>query len=387
MMRPPMGVLGKALSLLRGPDRRLRAAQRAEVEGRLADAVAKYLEAGARDEAARVYCIRADAAPTPRERYQLLGQAISVAGPDAQASFVLRRAELALELLRTGALTLTRPELAAMARDCERSGGAVLAADLFDLAGDAEGRTRALVEAGAVERLERVLEREAANARAERQLESEQQRVLDLEACGRRREALALCDAVGGSDERVQSVASRLRAKRAVGDTFRLRLNGEAVEVAFGQPVTVGRSEATIVLPAPGLSRQHLEIRTGANGPEVCDLGSRNGTTMRGMRLEAPLSVGSGVELELAGQVSVRLAPLAPRGVALEASGRTFLLPLGPLEIEGLRLERADDGWLELESEVGAFLGGLRLDPRVQLCVGDRIATSMDGAALIEVLA
>lgn len=382
-----MGVLSKAISLFRGRDRRLEGARKEEARGNLEQALALYLEAGAREDAARLQMARAEMAASPQERYQLLGQALALAQAEARGPVIRRRAELALVLFRQGSLLLTRPELLALAREVEQNAAPALAAELYELGGDLESRTRALVEAGAIDQLEQVLSDEAESERARRERDAEVRRISDLDACGRRREALALARALEQEDERVRALAGRIEARRTRSETHQLMLGGECVEVAFGAPATVGRADATVVIRSPSISRQHLVLRPTDRGPEVADLGSRNGTTLRGVRLCVPVLVGEALTLLLGGQVELRLQNHPGGGLSLETLSRRVLLPLGPLRLEGMSLERADDGWLELHCESAVFIDGLRVDGRCQLCIGDKLALAPDGPVQVEVLA
>ncbi len=382
-----MGVLSKALSFFRGADRGLEKARREEARGNLEHAIALYLQAGARQEAARLHLARADSAVEPLARYQLLGQALALAAGETRHPVVRRRGELALELFRQGSLVLTRSEHLRFAADLEGSGCPTLAAEFYELGGDLDSRTRALVEAGAIDRLERVLSKEAERERSARQHEAELQKISDLNACGRRREALALARALEEADERVRTLANRIEARRTRGASYQLSVAGEQIEVSFESPATIGRADATVVIKSPSVSRQHLVVRPTERGPEVADLGSRNGTTLRGVRLDVPLLVGEQLELVMGGDVEVRLSSRPDGAVCLETSARRVLLPLGPLQLDSMVLRRADDGWLELEAESAVYVEGLRLDQRAQLCVGDKVTTEATGTPAVEVLA
>lgn len=377
-------MLGKALGLLRRGGGPLARARREEAAGRLAEAVALYMEAGARDDAARLFETRADAAFDPQERYQLLGQALAVAEGERRQAALVKRGELALDLLRSGALRLTSRELGALAAQLGAAGAHTLAAEVYALAGDVEGQARMLVEAGAVERLEQVLSAEQERERGVREREELHRRVVDLDACGRRRDALELARSALG-DERLATLARELEARRALMGRARLVIRGNPTEVAFGERVVIGRADAEIVVSSPSISRRHLEIRRTARGPEVEDLGSRNGTFLHGARLDAPLLVGDGLSLELGGDLPARFRRLAEGGVAVELGERRITAPLGALELGHARLEPAADGWLELRCEHAVLLGRLRADPHIQLCVGDRIVDGGSAEPLIEV--
>lgn len=67
----------------------------------------------------------------------------------------------------------------------------------------------------------------------------------------------------------------------------------------FKQPsIVVGRDDgADVLIDNPSVSRRHAEIRLGDNGWVVEDLGSSNGTFLRGQKIEGPQSIGLGDEI------------------------------------------------------------------------------------------
>jgi hypothetical protein len=123
----------------------------------------------------------------------------------------------------------------------------------------------------------------------------------------------------------------------------------------------------------------------------VRDLGSRNGTLLRGLALAGEATVGDAIELRLGKEVplAVRPAPELAGWVALEIAGARYLAPLGParLGVGAWRLERGADGWVELvtDDEPPAFAGALRLASRVTLLRGDAIAEERGGPAVLRV--
>ena len=57
----------------------------------------------------------------------------------------------------------------------------------------------------------------------------------------------------------------------------------------------IGRDpDAEIYLDAPGVSRRHALIKVAAAGATVEDLGSKNGTSVGGQRVDGPRSIGDG---------------------------------------------------------------------------------------------
>jgi hypothetical protein len=375
--------LGRLFGRRRSPDER---ARRLEASGRLEDATLAYLDAGERAEAARLYVLRADAVSDPLARLRLLGQAKNFADGQPADDIARRRARLAIDLVRTGSLTLLSSELSELGRELERLGEPAAAADAHARAGDVDAEARALVAAGEIEQLEQVLDAQQDRVREGRQRDALHQRILDLKLAGRRRDALAAISAEGRADERVKAVATEIETRRAQGPRVRLEIDGEITDVVFGQRIVVGRSGADLVVPSPSVSREHLSVRIGPNGPEVIDEGSRNGTLLGGVRIDVPISVGEGLELMLGGEVPLTVKPWHG-GVRLEIGGQSLLAPLGPLPVAGWTLAVADDGWLELDAGAApALLGGLRLDREIQLCRGDELREAVDSPIRLKVI-
>jgi hypothetical protein len=372
-----MQVLRSIVELLRQrlASRELARARRQEALGQLAEATASYLEAGSRADACRLYQIRADAAADPSERLRLLAQGIAVA-PEHQADRLRKRwARLRFEQAQ-GRLALGQTELLALAEELEALGELTLASEAYAMGGDAEGRIRALIAAGAIERLEQELDAELSEAQAERRRRELIGRIRDLDQQGKRRKALELGRALQTLQPRQDEALAELRAieqARLIGPRVRLEIDGCETEYVFGDEVIVGRFGTPVELLSPSVSRAHLRIRRSIHGAEVVDLGSRNGTTIGGARLETALLVRSPATLVLGGEVSLQVAPLRA-GVRLKAAGIDVCLPLGPLAIGAWRLELGADGWLELcLNGTLATLHGLLISECVELCRGDEI--------------
>jgi len=91
-----------------------------------------------------------------------------------------------------------------------------------------------------------------------------------------------------------------------------------------GQRVRAGRSPDAndLVLAEPSVSGQHLELRPCADGYEIEDLDSTNGTLVNGQRISGPVKLGFGDEIRvgLAGkQQEIRLVYAAQAPAAQEA--------------------------------------------------------------------
>ena len=93
----------------------------------------------------------------------------------------------------------------------------------------------------------------------------------------------------------------------------RLRVDGKIYVLAEGENV-VGRDvDAGVRLDMPSVSRHHARIVVSADGVEVSDLGSKNGTSVRGTAISAPTFVTTGDELSF-GNVSAIIEIEPPAG-------------------------------------------------------------------------
>ncbi|MBK6919051.1 MAG: sigma 54-interacting transcriptional regulator [Deltaproteobacteria bacterium] len=123
---------------------------------------------------------------------------------------------------------------------------------------------------------------------------------------------------------------------------YRLLVIGENQHTAHRLPrtgdVSLGRSDsADIQMPDPLMSRVHAVLHVGAN-LAISDLGSSNGTLVRGSRIPAnervPISVGDTIEV---GSTVVIVQPEFARGVPpalerAEGADRTFTGPDDPMD-------------------------------------------------------
>ncbi|MBK7580996.1 MAG: FHA domain-containing protein [Myxococcales bacterium] len=383
-----MGFFSRVGAIFGGGKRsRLARARRLEAIGSLEDATAAYLDLGERDAAAQVLVVRAEAAVDNEKRRLLLAQAAGLAEGARAREIERKRASLVLELKRSGAYAPTRVELEEMAGRLERAGEATLAAEVYGLIGDREGETRMLVEAGAIERLEQVLDSEQTRVRAEREVGQLHARVHDLWLSGARRAAMAAGASARESDRRIDDLLREIEHRRVMAPRLTLSLAGERTELLFGDEISVGRADATLVIASPALSRTHLMIRRTPRGPQVLDLDSKNGTFLSGVRLGAPLPVNAPLELSLGGEVSLELRPWNTAGVCLSHGTSPLFAPLGPFELGGWSITPGADGWLSLDLTSPAFLAGLSVIGRIELLIGDRLSRAPAGPVELEVLA
>jgi DNA-binding winged helix-turn-helix (wHTH) protein len=83
----------------------------------------------------------------------------------------------------------------------------------------------------------------------------------------------------------------------------------------------LGRSrELEVCLDSPSVSRQHARIRVSPEGVTLEDLGSKNGTYLRGHKLDGEARLGDGDELRL-GSVRLKFRKLSAEGSTDTASG------------------------------------------------------------------
>ncbi|HEU5073973.1 MAG TPA: FHA domain-containing protein [Polyangiaceae bacterium] len=370
-----------------GVSAKLARAQHAEARGELEQATQLYIEAGAHDAAARVLGARASSALTSVERLGLLSLALEYCAVARRPELRREHARLKLELCQSRELYLTRSELAELGRDLAEFGEPQLAADAFGLAGDLEAQTAALVEAGAIERLEAVFAADQSRQRLERDREQTTRNAIDLERLGRRRAVLAVAsDQFGDGASPLGELAHRIKTSRVTGPVLRLELAGERHQFVLGDEVTLGRANAAIVVPSPAVSRRHLELRREAGVPVLTDV-SKNGTTLRGIPLAGSVPVQSRIELVLGGEVCVSVEPHARYGLELAVSKEIFWAPLGDLTSVVGTFRSGSDDWLELiPPERGIYLNAVHVLDPVQLCAGDEIRPARDAEVAVRVL-
>jgi hypothetical protein len=369
---------------------RRKAARAKELSGDLEGAVEAYLAGALPDEAARVLLLRADAERSVERRMAFCGLALEVAADaDVRQRARARKALLGFDLLRGKGGSLLTSEILGVARELEEAGELERAADAFAMAGDTDGEVRALTSAGAIERLEERLKASEVAVKSDNERSGVLRKVTDLDRMAERRTALAMCDEwlAKHHDEKVAATAMAMRARLLRGPVVDLVVDGERMRFALGDEATIGRGDATIVVGAPAISRQHVRLFRGASGPMVEDLQTRNGTTLAGARLAASVAVGEGLQIKLGGEIPCKLTPAvatAAHGalVAVDIAGGRYFVALGPLVLFGWNVTSRREGaaaFVVLRTPDGAsppFLGEYQLAREVELCAGDAIATT-----------
>lgn len=370
-------------------------AQLAEQRGELESACASFMQAGRYGDAVRIMLMRAQGELEPHRRALLLAQSTAIApvGDPARTMAWRARAQFILDRAEAGGLdpAIRRRELIEAGKALREIGENDLAARALRAAGDLEGEIAALADAGALGPLEEAVQRQrrAEEAKARRAFRFEEAR--DLIAIGRRREAHELLRSALAEEEAedLRALMSGLLARRPMLPAT-VVVENRTMELVPGNPVVLGRSDCDLRIPAPVVSRRHLEFsrRDGAD-PWVKDLGGKNGTTLRGARVES-LPVGIGLDLLIGNALPLKVRPHDRGGIILELPGRVCWLPLGPIDLGPRRasIESTSDGWLELRLPRGqtVILGDLRVDGAVQLLVGDEIFEAHGGPLLMRVI-
>ncbi len=350
------------------------------------------MEAGRYADAVRVMLIRAQGELDPHRRALLLVQATALAPPGDEARALAWRArtQFVLDRAEAGGLdpAIRRRELLEAAQVLRSIGEHELAARALHVAGDLEGEISALADAGAVQRLEEAVsrQRKIEEHRLKRSLRFEEAR--DAIALGERRKAEQLLNAALRDEdaEDLRALLSGLLARRPnVPPT--VQLEGRILEIVPGNPVTLGRSDGELRVASPVVSRRHLEIaRPEGAEPIVRDLGGKNGTTLRGARVDE-LRVGLGLDLLIGNALPLKVRPFPAGGLLLELPGRICWLPLGGFQLGPRRaMVESRDGWVDLRFDRPVVLGDLQVDKPIQLLIGDEIYDGHDGPLLMRVI-
>ena len=379
-----------------GKGREVRAAQRAELRGELDKAAELYGIAGAPEEAARVMILRGDGETDVRAKMKHYTQAVATAPEGHAVRDEARRKRAALIVSKFGGAALSeaaRRELRGAADELLAVGDAANAAGAYKLAGDGEGQAKALAQAGDVESLEQLLNEQQEKERTDHERQNVHGEVELLASSGRRREALENAEKwlSAHDDASLRDRATLLRGRRALGPVVQVSLRGKATSLALGDEVVIGRTEGTLHVPSQAVSRQHLRIAREGGVVVVRDLGSRNGTQLRGMNLAGAVPVGDSIELTLGKEVRVRIArsDALDDAVTIELGQGNYLAPLGRARIPGSPWELATgaDRWIELVAN-GAppYAGDVRLGERTTLLVGDLLTAERGGPEVLRVL-
>lgn len=338
--------------------------------------------------------LRGDAEADPALRLRHYVQAVETAPAGSAASSHARRkrGQHVIAMSADAAMTESaRQDLLLAARELEELGDAEAAASsavAYGRAGDVEGQARALARAGDVEKLDALLLEQQGKDREALARRAAHDQVAMLLATGRRREAVEM--ACASTDAALRQRVAGVQARRVGGDVVSVELHGRPQRIVLGEEVVVGRI-ATLSIASAAVSRRHVAIARRGADIVVRDLGSRNGTTLRGLALAGEARVGEGIEVRLGGEVPMVVRPSEEMGGAalIELAGERYVAPLGraALGVGAWTLERSVDGWAELVTSDSppAFADVMQLAPRVTLLAGDTIAAERGGVIVLRV--
>ncbi len=112
--------------------------------------------------------------------------------------------------------------------------------------------------------------------------------------------------------ETVAGASEAARSPRR-GVSLRLVLDDREVALHEGENLLGREEDGLLWIDAPTVSRRHARIVVTGGSAVLEDLGSKNGTHLKGVRLTAPVALGDGDEIWL-GQVPLTFRVLAAGG-------------------------------------------------------------------------
>jgi hypothetical protein len=381
-----------------GDDRQEQARQHAEKleqKGLLLEAMHAFISAGLTEDALRVCLSLADTEVDPRTRIRWLAQASTLTSERAiRARYALAR----LDFLRAGAIQSVLPsEFNSLAKELLDLEEADAAAAAFRLAGQHEAAFHALVEAGSTEELESYLDEHHESQRQISLQETLMANLEHLDLSGQRRQALALLEQQDlpslDPHHALRRAHQQLQMRLCSKALLRVQLLEESTDellIVMGKDVVLGRSDAALIVRSPVISRKHLRFFRDESGqPCLETLNDRNGTSLRGMRLQGKLVLAHPTELQLGGQIVVKIQPHAVTGLLLDVHGKNYWLPLGPLSLGPWQLESQPAGYrLQVPKNAPAPIlnSDIAAAEGIDLCRGDEIRTIRNGPVILKVL-
>jgi DNA-binding winged helix-turn-helix (wHTH) protein len=119
---------------------------------------------------------------------------------------------------------------------------------------------------------------------------------------------------------RAADLADNGGATPARGVRLRLFLENREIALREGENLLGREDEGVAWLESPTVSRRHARILVSGGKATLEDLGSKNGTFVRGRRLTMPSPLSDGDEIRV-GQVRMTFRVLAPVSTRTEAGG------------------------------------------------------------------
>ena len=110
---------------------------------------------------------------------------------------------------------------------------------------------------------------------------------------------------------------------------------GQGQTIEIDREIVIGREGADLTIADPQISRRHAVVRPAGDGVLVEDLGSTNGTSVSGQRIDGVVTVTSSVTIEIGDSVIDLELPEPPAATRV---GATALA--GDVRVPGAELER-----------------------------------------------
>jgi pSer/pThr/pTyr-binding forkhead associated (FHA) protein len=379
MVPAPMSVFRRIFN------RPYREARAAEGLGDYRRAAALYAEADLPEDAANALLFLAARSQSLDERLAAFEDALRWI-PDGHPRRREVEAQIGLAILddaqRRGAHTVEeKRRLEDAAARLERSGRPSDAATAYELLGRLDDLARCLENAGDVERLEALLDRVGADERRDRDVRAlvqEYEMALGVGARLEARAALRRAARLIATDATVSDLLRRLEARMCRPFRAELSIDGRRVAFVGKLPIVLGRADADFAVRGASVSRRHAELDVVGGELTVKDLGSRNGTLVRGLPIGGSLSVRGPIEIGLGDDVTLMAEPSGERVLAIEVvtgldRGLRLIGGAGTLSLAAHPFAiRFADGHATLEG-ADVALDGKRCAVAVVLLAGDRI--------------
>lgn len=371
------------------------AAERAEADGRVDDAVRLYLDAGDRAEAARALLRAAQTAEgisSRRDRYARAFQLARVDELRDQARRGLADVTLAEFEAAPPRSDDERRRLSEAARELEALGAPREAARAWGLLDDRDAVVRALTAAGDIEQLERVTDDREAAERHELRRRAAMEGFESLWRSGDRPAALDALRAWARAhvdDHEARRLLDERGARVLTAGRCGLAASGERVVVVGRFPAVVGR-EGDVAVRGASVSRRHCEVAREGDVFVLRDAGGRAGTSLDGLPVAGALPLRAGQRVSLGADLTLAVEG-DDRALTLRVEhgmdrGRRFVLcaaehrtPLGALRFEPRGAVFSPDA--------PVLLDGQRVALPFVLAAGDRLESGAvtvlvdDGAA------
>lgn len=383
-----------------------RKAKAAEAEGQLEEAASLYAQAGEPGAVSRIHRLRARSQRDAWKRIEILRLAHEYAERDdvEAEERSTSRLELAEALVAwVDAAGLTDRQDKSMLEEAaglfEKAGQHEQAGDVYARIGFFNSATESYTEAGAVEKLEQVIDREENELAPERKERSLLDEFRFAEAHGRFLEALTALDQAieaNPGDPSLRDLHHRFTQRIPKRSRIHIKVEGSEGSVVFlgADTLTIGRDEsADMPLLAPGISRLHVQLVRQDEGWIAEDLDSKNGTRVNGTSALPTAPLGDAGEIELGDRCRLEYeivgGCVALRPAVARARNTLFIwgaewtsgMPASPLPT-GVCF-RCVDGYWHIRAPMGTVFDGEPFAGEVLLRRDTVLEMGLDATAVI----